>query len=152
MGIILSTALIPVCKGSVTGCRAITPNAFRSMGSKWGVSMGPFPSMGCPKGFTTRPSIAVPTGTSTTRPVRFARSPSFTSRVSPKSTRPTLSSSRFNAIPNTPFGSSTNSELITFSRPETRATPSPTSITSPTSATSMEPSNFSICSRSSFVN
>ena len=130
----------------------MTPNAFRSIGSECGVSIGPLPSMGCPKGLTTRPSIADPTGTSTTRPVRFAKSPSFTNRVSPKSTRPTLSSSRFNAIPNTLFGNSTNSELITFSRPETRATPSPTSITSPTSATSTEPSNFSICSRSRRVN
>ena len=32
MGIILSTALIPVWSGWFTGERAITPNAFRSMG------------------------------------------------------------------------------------------------------------------------
>ena len=152
MGIMLSIAFIPVCSGSFTGWRAITPNAFRSMGREWDVSIGPFPSIGCPRGLTTRPNIASPTGVSTTRPVLFARSPSFTSRVSPNNTRPTLSSSRFNAIPKTPFGSSTSSELITFSRPDARATPSPTSITSPTSATSTEPSNFSICSRSNWVN
>ena len=49
-----------------------------SIGKKSFVSIAPFPSIGCPKGFTTRPSIGTPTGTSTTLPVRFARSPSFT--------------------------------------------------------------------------
>ena len=122
------------------------------MGKECSVFIGPLPSIGCPRGFTTLPSIASPTGTSTTRPVLFARSPSFTSRDSPNNTRPTLSSSRFSAMPNTPFGSSTSSELITFSRPETRATPSPTSSTSPTSEISTEPSCFSICSRSNCVN
>ena len=117
------------------------------MGKKSLESIGPFPSKGCPKGFTTRPNILLPTGTSTTRSVRFARSPSFTLLFSPKSTRPTLSTSRFRAMPNTPFGSSTNSELMTFSNPLTRATPSPISITSPTSDTSIETSNCSICCR-----
>jgi len=49
-------------------------------------------------------------------------------------------------MPKVSFGSSTNSELITFSKPVTRATPSPTDITSPTSLTSTVPSNFAICS------
>ena len=102
--------------------------------------------MACPSGLTTRPSVAFPTGTSTTRPVRFARSPSLTRRDSPNNTKPTLSASRFNAIPKTPFGNSTSSELITFSNPLTRATPSPTSKTSPTSDTSTERSNLAICS------
>ena len=136
MGIILSIALSPVCRGSFTGCRAITPRAFRSTGKDSLALIGPFPSMGCPKGFTTLPSISGPTGTSTTLPVRFAKSPSFTRRLSPNNTNPTLSSSKFNAIPKTPLGSSTSSALMTFSKPLTRATPSPTISTSPTSETS----------------
>ena len=108
--------------------------------------MDPFPSIAWPNGSTTRPTMASPTGTSTTRPVRFAKSPSLTKLLSPNNTSPTLSSSKFNAIPNVSFGSSTNSELITFSKPETLATPSPTEIISPTSLTSTEPSNFAICS------
>ena len=129
----------------------MTPNAFLSIGRNSFASIGPFPSMGCPKGFTTRPSILLPTGTSTTRSVRFAKSPSFTLRLSPKSTRPTLSSSRLSAMPNTPLGNSTNSELMTFSSPLTRAIPSPISMTSPTSDTSTDTSNFSICCRSNSV-
>ena len=107
--------------------------------------------MGCPNGLTTLPSIASPTGTSTTRPVLLAKSPSLTRLVSPNKTNPTLSSSKFSAMPNTPFGNSTSSELITFSKPLTRATPSPTSITSPTSDTSTDKSNFAICSLSRFA-
>ena len=146
-----SIALIPVCNGCVTGCRCITPNALRSIG-KWSLeSIFPLPSIVWPRGLTTRPRMASPTGTSTTRSVRFARSPSFTFRLSPNRTSPTLSSSRFRAMPNTPFGSSTNSELMTFSSPLTRATPSPISMTSPTSETSTETSNFSICCLSKSV-
>ena len=140
-------AFIPVWSGCFTGCLAITPNAFLSMGSDSFVSMGPFPSMGWPRGFTTLPSIPSPTGTSTTLSVLLARSPSFTLRLSPKRTKPTLSFSKFNAMPNTPFGNSTNSELMTFSNPLTRATPSPISMTSPTSDTSTETLNASICLR-----
>ena len=151
MGIIESIALRPVCSGSLTGWRRSTPSAFRSTGSDWSVLISPLPSTGCPSGFTMRPSIASPTGISTIRSVRLARSPSFTRELSPKRTKPTLSSSRFNAIPKTPFGSSTSSVLITFSKPVTRATPSPTWITSPTSATSTDTPNFSICSRNSCV-
>ena len=35
MGIIESMALIPVCSGSRTGWRSITPGAMRSMGLRW---------------------------------------------------------------------------------------------------------------------
>ena len=151
MGIMESIALIPVCKGCFTGWRCITPNALRSIGKCVSDSTGPLPSIGCPNGFTTRPSIASPTGTSMTRSVRLAKSPSFTLRLSPNNTRPTLSSSKLSAIPNTPLGNSTNSELMTFSSPLTRATPSPIAITSPTSLTSTDKSNFSICCRSNLV-
>ena len=40
-----------------------------STGRYLSVVIGPFPSIGCPSAFTTRPSSAFPTGTSTTRPV-----------------------------------------------------------------------------------
>ena len=146
IGTMLSIALIPVCKGSFTGLRAMTPSAFRSIGSVVELLIGPLPSKGWPSGLTTLPSISFPTGTSTTRPVLLAISPSLISLVSPNKTSPTLSSSRFKAIPNTSFGSATNSELITFSRPDALATPSPTSIISPTSETSIVLSYFSNCS------
>ena len=68
-----------------------------SIGSDSLVSIGPLPSIGWPSGLTTRPSIASPTGTSTTLPVRFAKSPSLTNLESPKRTKPTLSSSKFKA-------------------------------------------------------
>ena len=129
----------------------MTPRALRSTGKDSLLLIGPFPSKGCPSGFTTLPSISLPTGTSTTFPVLFAISPSLTFLVSPKRTNPTLSSSKFKAIPNTSFGNSTNSELITFSRPDARATPSPTSMISPTSETSMSLLYFSNCSLSRFV-
>jgi hypothetical protein len=60
---------------------------------------GPLPSIGCPSAFTTRPSICSPTGTEMMRPVRLTVSPSLISREVAEHTAPTLSSSRFSAIP-----------------------------------------------------
>src|SRR6201999_1847598 len=86
---------------------------------------------------TTRPSRPLPTGTSTISPRRRTSSPSPMVRSSPKITSPTLSRSRFRAMPLTPAaGNSTISPAWTLSRPKTRAMPSPTDSTWPTSETS----------------
>ena len=100
------------------------------------VPIGPFPSIGWPSAFTTRPSSSSPTGTEMIRPVRLTTSPSLISLNSPRSTVPTLSSSRFRAIPYTPCGNSSISPAIAFSTPWTRAIPSPIVTMLPTSATS----------------
>ena len=80
------------------------------------VSMGPLPSSGSPRGLTTRPTRASPTGTCMTWPVRLTGSPSLMSVSSPRSTAPTLSSSRFSAMPVTPWGSSSISPAMAFSQ------------------------------------
>ncbi len=80
MGIIESTALSPVCNGSFTGWRATMPGALYSSFQKLSVLIGPSPSIGLPKGSTTRPMIASPTGTSSTRPVQRTSSPSLSWR------------------------------------------------------------------------
>ena len=66
--VIESIALMPVCSGSFTGCRATTPGALNSSGRVSEVSIGPPPSSGLPSGSTTRPSSASPTGTLATLP------------------------------------------------------------------------------------
>ncbi len=76
IGIIESMALMPVCTGVSTGCLTMTPGAIRSIGRVFFVSIAPFPSIGSPSGFTTRPMRASPTGTSTMRPVVLTWSPS----------------------------------------------------------------------------
>ena len=76
----LSTALMPVSRGSRTGWRAMTPGAMRSTGPKSLVAMGPLPSMGWPSAFTTRPTMSSPTGTDMMRRVRLTSSPSLISR------------------------------------------------------------------------
>jgi len=76
IGTIESMALSPVWSGSFTGWRSTTPGARRSIGAKVVVRMGPLPSIGWPRAFTTRPSSSSPTGTEMMRPVRFTRSPS----------------------------------------------------------------------------
>ena len=79
--------------------------------------IGPLPSMGLPRASTTRPSRPMPTGTSTMAPVRLTVSPSLMLRSSPKITTPTLSASRFSAMPRMPPGNSTISPACTLSRP-----------------------------------
>src|SRR5579884_333271 len=142
--VIESIALIPVCSGSFTGWRCTTPGALNSSGRRSFVSIGPWPSSGLPRGSTTRPRSASPTGTSATRPVRRTGSPSLISSHSPKSAAPTLSSSRLNARPTTPWSSSSISSATQFSRPCTRAMPSPSCSTVPTSARFVSTSNSSI--------
>ena len=136
IGTIASIAFSPVCSGSFTGWRSTTPGARRSIGENCVVAIGPLPSIGWPSALTTRPSISSPTGTEMMRPVRLTRSPSLISLNSPSSTAPTLSSSRFSAMPNTPCGNSSISPAIAFSTPCTRAMPSPIEMMLPTSATS----------------
>ena len=92
-------ALRPVCNGSETDLRCITPGAGVSTGRKPVVSMSPRPSTGCPSGFTTRPIRASPTGTSMIFPVRLTISPSRIATKSPKIMIPTSLVSRFWAIP-----------------------------------------------------
>ena len=58
IGTMESMARIPVCIGSFTGWREITPGALNSTGRVPSALMGPLPSMGWPSGFTTRPSMA----------------------------------------------------------------------------------------------
>ena len=117
IGTMASIALIPVCNGVSTDFLEITPEATRSIWRNLSVSIGPFPSIGCPSAFTTRPNMASPTGTSTTRPVVFTVSPSLMFFASPSNTAPTLSSSRFSIIPYTSPGNSRSSPCIAFSSP-----------------------------------
>ena len=147
IGTMPSIALRPVCSGSFTGWRSTTPGAMRSIGRNSVVAIGPLPSIGWPSALTTRPSIASPTGTEMMRPVRLTGSPSLISLESPRSTAPTLSSSRLSAMPNTPCGNSSISPAMARSTPWTRAMPSPTEITLPTSATSTSTAWLPIWSR-----
>src|SRR4051794_17349609 len=138
IGIIESTALSPVCLGSSTGWRWTTPGALNSAGRVSEVLMSPLSSSGRPSGSTRRPSSCSPTGISRSLPVRFTVSPSETLSHSPKSTAPTLSSSRFSASPTTSWGSSSISSDMQLSTPWIRAIPSPISSTVPTSVRSAE--------------
>ena len=142
-----SIDLRPVCIGSRTGWRSTTPGAMRSIGEVCLVRIGPLPSIGWPSALTTRPSISSPTGTEMMRPVRLTGSPSLIAVYSPSSTVPTLSSSRFSAMPNTPCGNSSISPAMARWQPCTRAMPSPSDTTVPTSATSTATAKLPICSR-----
>ena len=76
MGTSASMALMPVCSGTLTPLRAMTPGAGLSMARRSVVRMGPSPSIGRPSASTTRPVISSPTGTDMICPVRRTRSPS----------------------------------------------------------------------------
>src|ERR1044072_1522217 len=141
IGIIASIALMPVCIGSMTGWRCTTPGALNSAGRLDEALMSPLPSSALPSGSTIRPSSSSPTGISSSEPVRLTVSPSTILSHAPKSTTPTLSDSRFSARPVTPCGSSSISNDMAFSRPWTRAMPSPTDRTVPTSVSSAEPAS-----------
>ena len=135
IGIIASTALSPVCRGSVTGSRKITPGALRSSGIRT-VSplMSPIPSSGVPIGSTTLPTRPSPTGMPAIRPRRRTLIPSFTRSVGPRSTAPTLSTSRFITTALTPLSNSSSSPASALMSPKMRATPSLTVSTLPTSS------------------
>src|SRR5215207_1343669 len=142
IGIIESIAFSPVCIGSFTGWRWITPGALNSAGRVSEVLTSPLSSSGRPSGSTRRPSSSSPTGISSSRAVRLTVSPSTILSQSPKSTAPTLSSSRFSARPITSCGSSSISSAMQLSRPWTRAMPSPISSTVPTSERSAAPASI----------
>src|SRR5690625_2764205 len=80
----------------------MTPGAFRSRGSsRVSPATPPFPSRGSPSGSITRPNTPSPTCREAILRVRRTWCPSSTTFDEPKSTIPTLSSSRFSTIPRT---------------------------------------------------
>ena len=117
IGNIPSIDLIPVCNGSLTGFLAIIPDACLSIGIYLSAVISPFPSIGDPKASTTLPNNSFPAGTSATFPVPLTVLPSFIPLLSPKITAPILFSSKFNAIPTTPFSNVTNSPDIALLNP-----------------------------------
>ena len=120
-------ALMPVCSGSCTGLRPITPGAWISMRRSTAPAISPWPSIGSPSALTTRPSTASPTGTDRMRPVARTAWPSSMCSTLPSTTAPIESSSRFSARPTSPLENSRISFTEHPGRPETRAMPSPTS-------------------------
>ena len=81
--------------------------------------------------------MASPTGTDTTLPVRLTVLPSLIPTSEPSRTMETVFSSRFWAMPYSPFSNWSSSPAMHFSRPLARAMPSPTRMTVPTSLCSM---------------
>ena len=147
MGIIASTAFRPVCSGSFTGWRKITPGAFLSSGISYLVPpMGPLPSSGSPSGLMTRPIMSMPTWMLAMRPVRRTVSPSSTISVGPSSTAPTLSSSRFITMASSPLSNWSSSLASALLRPKIRTTPSLTCSTVPISSTCASEAMPSSCS------
>ena len=132
--------------GSCTDWRGMMPGALTSTRLRFTFFSGPLPSIGLPSASTTRPSRPLPIGVSTIEAVRRTTSPSRIDRSSPKITIPTLSASRFRAMPFTPLSNSTISPACTSSSPWTRAIPSPTDSTRPTSAISASLPKLAICS------
>ena len=66
----------PVINGWYTDFLVMTPGATLSIGRDLLLTIGSPPSTASPSAFTTLPSNASPTGTSTILPVRFTSSPS----------------------------------------------------------------------------
>src|SRR3954471_16152685 len=102
--------------------------------------MSPLPSIGWPRGLTTRPRKASPTGTDNTSPVRLTCWPCSIFSKSPRMTAPMSCSSRLSATPSTPPGNSSSSCVITDGSPSTCAMPSPASMTVPISSRSVSAS------------
>ena len=118
IGIIASMALIPVCKGSFTGWRKITPGAFLSNGiSQVSPVISPLPSIGFPRGSITRPIKFSFTLIEAIRPVRVTVSPSLIRSVGPNNTAPTLSSSKFMTMASMPLSKRSNSLASALSSP-----------------------------------
>ena len=135
IGVMTSITLMPVCSGSSTGWRSVTPGAWTSSGrvpSSLDSSSGPWPSMGRPSGSTTRPSMASPTGTDRTRSVRLTVWPSSTRSAEANTAAPMVFSSRFMAMPMTPSPKSSSSLASVPGRPTIVAMPSPVDATRPT--------------------
>ena len=106
-GIKVSIDLRPVCIGSLTDCLGMIPGAFTSTLFRSLAERAPLPSIGFPNPSTTLPKSSFPTGTSTIAFVLFTVSPSLIFLSSPKITTPTLSLSKFKAIPFEPSSNST---------------------------------------------
>ena len=123
MGMAASTALIPVASDTLTGARAMIGGAGRSTGQRSPVVIGPPSSSGSPSAFKTRPSSSVPTGVSSTRPVRSTIVPACKPPWLRKSTTPTSASPRSKATPVESSAKRTSSIAATPGRPRTRATP-----------------------------
>ncbi len=79
--------------------------------------MGPLPSIGSPRVFTTLPNIPSPTLIDAIVPVLLTEDPSLRFPEGPRSTAPTLSSSRLSTMPFTPFSNSTSSPDCTLDNP-----------------------------------
>src|SRR5215467_8464752 len=90
--------------------------------------------MGWPRGSTTRPRNASPTGTESTRPVRLTCWPSSMPPNSPRMTTPISRTSRLSDTPSVPSENSSSSLAWAEGRPSTWAMPSPASATTPTSS------------------
>ena len=119
----------------------------RSKGISYSLPViGPLPSIGCPKVFTTRPTMPSPTLIEAISPVRFTVSPSLISVDGPRRVIPTLSSSRLRTIPCRPLSNFTNSPYCAFDSPKIRAIPSPTCSTVPTSSREALASKCASCS------
>ena len=101
------------------------PGAIDSTSLDSVLAISPLPSIGRASASTTRPKNASPTGTCAILPVERTELPSRISRPAPISTAPTLSFSRFSAIPIVLSENSRSSPAITCSSPYTRAIPSP---------------------------
>src|SRR5579864_1398212 len=131
IGVMASITLMPVWSGSFTGWRSTMPGAWISMRRICSEATGPLPSMGSPRGFTTRPSNPSPTGMERIRPVDLTPWPSSMCWASPRMTDPMVSSSRLRARPSTPPSNSSSSFTEAWGRPLMRAMPSPTSTIRP---------------------
>src|SRR6266699_5580813 len=134
MLVIASMALMPVSRGSFTDWRWTTEGACSSRARLPSASMSPLPSTGRPSGSTTRPRKPSPTGTDSTRPVRWTSSPSSMPADSPKMMQPISRRSRLRAVPRSPPGNSSSSLAMADGSPSTWAMPSPASVTRPTSS------------------
>jgi hypothetical protein len=134
IGVWESIALMPVCSGSLTDWRWTTDGACSSRTRCSSDSISPSPSMGSPRGLTTRPRKPSPTGTERTDSVRLTCWPSSIPEKSPRTTTPIERSSRFRARPSDPLANLNSSFIIVEGRPSTWAMPSPASTTVPTSS------------------
>ncbi len=117
IGVMASIDLMPVWSGSSTGWRSAMPGAGDSSGQVRSVATGPCSSIGSPSPLTTRPIRASPTGTRSSSPVAVTVSPSSISVYSPRIITPTDDSSRFSAMPFTPFSKDTISPAMSPESP-----------------------------------
>ena len=122
MGIMLSTARMPVSRGVSTWERSMMAGAGDSTGRKVWAARG-WPSRGRPMGSMTRPSSSRPTHTSATRPVPRATLPGRTlPPLSSAALTPWRLMSR--AMPYRSPANSSSSPYLARERPDTWTMPS----------------------------